>query len=365
MMYFLLGAFFCPLLAFCGVRLIQRFFGKKPHFLINRLLLPLLLAFPFGILLHQAKVRDDTQRKIREKKHEAYWRVKEPELLAELVADPELALRDHWYGLADYEKYTVFHNSLRDQQVSYSLDQLDRIYQVDPESREYILVHPACDLPFLEKAASRILLSEQGDTSSWLLYRLVSHSAASRELLMRIEKAIGSRAGQSIPGVRQVIDARLRGVHLVLHMRDSLRVKLPHGELYVTASSDVLRGYQWDDVTRMAALASTTAAVPGDPDVYFQARTRDSGQAGVTRLGEFREGIRRFGTVEEASRWLGQQSAEIPTIYRNDGLVVSSSKSESPNLLTVEVWQILIGGEKPSSLPGARDAALVSGKVRR
>lgn len=126
-----------------------------------------------------------------------------------------------------------------------------------------------------------------------------------------------------------------------------------------------MRGYQWDNVTWTATLASTTAATSGDPGLYFQSRTEDSGQAGVTRLGEFREGIRRFPTLEEALQWLGKQSAEFPTVHRNDGLVVSSSKSDPPNRLTVEVWQILIDGKKPSSLPGARDAALISGKVRR
>src|SRR5215217_7501482 len=109
MMYFILGAFFCPLLAFLGVRLIQRSFGKRPHFLINALVLPSLIAFPSGILLHQEKVRDDKRRAIRQAEHDAYWRVREPELLAKLVEDPETALRDHWYGQADYERNTVFY----------------------------------------------------------------------------------------------------------------------------------------------------------------------------------------------------------------------------------------------------------------
>lgn len=364
MVYFVLGAVLCPLLALCLARLLRVFFRKNPHFVITTLIFPSLIAFSSGVLVHRARVREEARASIRQEKHEAYWQVKKQELLEELVADPGIALRDRWYEQKDFEKYRVFVESLQGQLVSYSPLQLENVYQAAPDMREDVLAHPACDLPFLEKIWGDALRdSESG--GGRLLIRVVKNPAASRELLMRIEEGLGPRTGGSSSPVRQVLDARLRGEDLVLHENDLLRVYLPGGELRIYASGDVMRGYEWDGVTRMAALASNTTPAAGYPAHHFQCITRDSGQAGVTKRGEFWEGVRRFDTMAEATRWIGEQSTEITTVYRNDGLLVSCSKDKSLNLLTVEIWQILVDGTKPSLLAGANDEAMTMGKTER
>ena len=46
-------------------------------------------------------------------------------------------------------------------------------------------------------------------------------------------------------------------------------------------------------------------------------------------------------------------------VYRGDGLMVGWGKTADPKQLTVEVWQILIDGKKPSRLPGSQDDKIV------
>ena len=56
--------------------------------------------------------------------------------------------------------------------------------------------------------------------------------------------------------------------------------------------------------------------------------------------------------------WITRQAAAKATVYRNDGLLVSCGKSPLPPHLTVEVWQILINGNKPAALPGSEDSKI-------
>ena len=46
-------------------------------------------------------------------------------------------------------------------------------------------------------------------------------------------------------------------------------------------------------------------------------------------------------------------------VYRGDGLMVGWGKTADPKQLTVEVWQILIDGKKPTRLPGSQDDKIV------
>ena len=49
----------------------------------------------------------------------------------------------------------------------------------------------------------------------------------------------------------------------------------------------------------------------------------------------------------------------MPFVYRSDGLMVGWGKNLARKQLSVEVWQILIDGKKPKSLPGSEDEKIV------
>jgi hypothetical protein len=62
--------------------------------------------------------------------------------------------------------------------------------------------------------------------------------------------------------------------------------------------------------------------------------------------------------VEEALEWIKRHDSWLPTVYRDDGLVVGYGKSPQRYQLNVEVWQILIGGKKPTALPGSNNESI-------
>ena len=73
---------------------------------------------------------------------------------------------------------------------------------------------------------------------------------------------------------------------------------------------------------------------------------------GITRC-KYREGIREFGSTDDALKWLGElQSQGWPVQYTSDGLVVAWSKTAGHKTLGIEVWQILVRGHKPHNLKG-------------
>jgi hypothetical protein len=73
------------------------------------------------------------------------------------------------------------------------------------------------------------------------------------------------------------------------------------------------------------------------------------------------EGQQHFATVEEAVAWLKKKSEWMPYVYRNDGLAVGwRTVIPYRKQLNVDVWQILIGNQKPTRLPGADDGAITT-----
>ena len=66
------------------------------------------------------------------------------------------------------------------------------------------------------------------------------------------------------------------------------------------------------------------------------------------------ESIRDFASMEEISKFLIQGSAYMDWVYTPDGLTVGFGESPPRNEVDVDVWQILLNGEKPKDIPGAR-----------
>ena len=73
------------------------------------------------------------------------------------------------------------------------------------------------------------------------------------------------------------------------------------------------------------------------------------------------EGQQHFATVDEAVAWLKKKSEWMPYVYRHDGLAVGwRTVIPYRKQLNVDVWQILVGDQKPTRLPGADDAAVTT-----
>ena len=70
------------------------------------------------------------------------------------------------------------------------------------------------------------------------------------------------------------------------------------------------------------------------------------------------EGNVRFTTAAAAIKWINEKAKELPIVYRNDGLLIGFSKNLSRKTINVEVWQIYIGGKKPTALAGSQNSKI-------
>lgn len=71
------------------------------------------------------------------------------------------------------------------------------------------------------------------------------------------------------------------------------------------------------------------------------------------------EGIRNFRTASQLAAKLREASAVEDWVYDNSGLVVGFGRTpERGNQVNVDLFQYLINGKKPSTIPGARPSAI-------
>jgi hypothetical protein len=79
---------------------------------------------------------------------------------------------------------------------------------------------------------------------------------------------------------------------------------------------------------------------------------------GITRA-VVEEGQQQFATAEEAVAWVASRRW-MPFAYRNDGVVVGWTTVPEREQLNVEVWQLLVAGQRPKMLAGAADSAITT-----
>ncbi len=133
------------------------------------------------------------------------------------------------------------------------------------------------------------------------------------------------------------------------------------GRIAITAVDALTRAYTWDGATRaveMEPRAATTGRWHGSLGLLNPGageHWRD--HHGITRS-VTEEGQQHFKTVEEAMNWI-KQRGWMPFVYRDDGLMVGWSKNLDRMQLSVEVWQILIDGKKPTRLTGSQSDKIV------
>lgn len=133
----------------------------------------------------------------------------------------------------------------------------------------------------------------------------------------------------------------------------------PSGTMKIAAGKGLGRSYTWAGGTRAVEMWPRAKRWNGSLGLYYPGvgdhwRNHD----GITR-GVVQEGQQHFDSVEQASAWIAEQKRGIPLVYRDDGLVVGWSTVPERRQLNVDVWQILIGGKKPTELPGSENGSIV------
>jgi len=130
------------------------------------------------------------------------------------------------------------------------------------------------------------------------------------------------------------------------------------GTIAITAGRGLKRSYTWEGATRSVEMQPRQDRWYGSLGLYFPG-PGDHWQEhnGISR-GVVEEGQQHFKTVEEAMKWIAEQSG-LPLVYRDDGLAVGWKKEISRRQLNVDVWQIYVDGKRASELAGSHDDKIV------
>ncbi len=354
------GALVCPILGVCLVKLLSRILPKSPYrLIIATFVIPPLIALPMGSALYRRHVRNDAANSREVAEFDQIRRAKSDALQARLISDPEIALRERWFEWKQGNEMVryLFTESLKNTHVPYSPAQLARIYQEAPEARALVVAHPACDPAFLANHWGHALTAAEAGNDD-ILIAVASNPKTPKALLENLESSSLLSHRKAPDTLRHVLDARLHREKLVMFPHQQIQAATEIGLIRLYASSDLRRSCEWKGATRSATLEFRKESSPDGPILCFYGFNEDSGQHNVTTRIEFREGRKNFQTPDQAVQWIREQSERIPTVYQNDGLLISCKMNSEKNQLTVEIWQILINADKPTSLPGGDDTKI-------
>ena len=146
------------------------------------------------------------------------------------------------------------------------------------------------------------------------------------------------------------------GLELVMAEGDRIHATTRAGTIEIAAGKGLHRAYTWEGATRSAELEPRRERWYGSLGAYYPGPGEHWKEHGGITRGVLQEGQQHFKTTADAREWIKKQSGYYPTVYRGDGLLVSFGKVPERRQVNIEVWQILIGGKKPTELPGSEDA---------
>ena len=131
----------------------------------------------------------------------------------------------------------------------------------------------------------------------------------------------------------------------------------------ITAVDEVTRSYTWDGATRAIELKPHKARYFGNLGLFHDAldeHWRDN--RGITSCSAS-EGQQHFATSDEAMAWINKEYGQNRCVYNDDGLMVGWYRDLRRKRLWVDVWQILISGQKPGRLVGSHNDRIALEKL--
>lgn len=188
------------------------------------------------------------------------------------------------------------------------------------------------------------------------------------QLFMLFVLSSASRVSLAAPSSQPWLDLPIgQQQEIVLAAGEGLEVMTSLGLLEIQAGANNLRTYTWDDgqCQRSAELWPRSSRWNGSYGLYFPGPGNHWQDCHGIRRATLEEGQMHFATTANALLWLqDEQTRCTPSalmscdhIHTADGLVLQFGKIPSRKQLNVRLFQILINGEKPKDLPGAKSLA--------
>ena len=128
----------------------------------------------------------------------------------------------------------------------------------------------------------------------------------------------------------------------------------------IEAETELVRKITWDGATRSVKMIPRNKRWYGKLGLYFPGPGNHwKNHNGVTR-GIINEAQLHFPNKEKMLEFLNKFYDKDQAVYRDDGLYISWFSSIKPNkkaggYLKLSIYQILVNGKKPKSLPGSQN----------
>ena len=144
-----------------------------------------------------------------------------------------------------------------------------------------------------------------------------------------------------------------------------IATNIRYGTISIKAGKGFVRYYTWDGQTRSVEMIPRKERWYGSLGIYFPGAGNHWKENNKITRGVLDEGQLNFNSIDDALRFLHHPSRlDGSTVYNDNGLVVSWSKAINPNdggrgsTLSVDVWQVLIQGQRPTMLPGSKNDSI-------
>lgn len=149
-----------------------------------------------------------------------------------------------------------------------------------------------------------------------------------------------------------------RGYPLEVVLDPGMKIEATNknGTFFVKYVDSRTRHFGWNGNEKTVRMIARTERFPsassirskGDLGIYHPATGRRYPRLVV------REAIVHVDSMENLYRFLYQGSALEDWVYTRDGLMLGFSETPERNQINISLFQLLINGEKPSELKGAR-----------
>ena len=138
----------------------------------------------------------------------------------------------------------------------------------------------------------------------------------------------------------------------VLSRGQSVEAHNRNGTIRISYITPVKRKFDWDGKSKVIKMIPREEAFDRKLGLYEPA------EAWGLNLFETRlvvqESTIDFDNYHQIYASLKQSSAVLDWVYTSDGLVVGFGRTPSRKQINIDLWQLLIGGQKPKRLAGAR-----------
>jgi hypothetical protein len=146
---------------------------------------------------------------------------------------------------------------------------------------------------------------------------------------------------------------------IVLTPRMSIAAENINGNLFIQAGDNYHRSFTWKGETRSVDMLPRKERWNGSFGIYFPGRGNHWKEHDDITRAVIDEGILNFESLDRVLEFIDRYEDRSSLVYNDEGLFVYWDKSPGAGgTLNVQIWQLLIKGDKPNGIPGSENTKL-------